>query len=331
VKRNSGGSVQVVGLLLLSGSLVHSQEALLLSSAIEVQMRAVSLHLDRFTVLDVRSLRGQMLPTSKDRPVTFDDVNSFVTRINSAEIAMDVKTLSDLLNRRVFAYPGAPLKNISVTVERGRIKQTGIIRKGIEMPFEIEGTLDATPAGEIRLRVDKIVSAHLPVKGLLHFFGEDLSKLITLKQDRGVTVEGDTILLHPDRMLPPPRIEGKVTAVRIEGDRIVLTFGSGATKNLSPPYAAGSYMYHRGGILRFGKLTMSDADLEIVSESQHTPFDFSLPDYNRQLAAGYSKNTISHGLIVFMRDFSLLRSEDAQKGGAVVNRKPEGRNHSVQH
>jgi hypothetical protein len=293
-------------------------------------MRAVNFHLDRFTVLDVRSLRGQMVPTSKDRPVTFDDVNSFVTRINSAEIAMDVKTLSDLLNRRVFAYPGAPLKNISVTVERGRIKQTGTIRKGIEIPFEIEGTLDATPSGEIRLRVDKIVAAHLPVKGLLHFLGEDLSKLIALKQNRGVTVEGDTILLHPDRMLPPPRIEGKVTAVRIEGDRIVLTFRSGAAKNLSPPYPAGSYMYQRGGTLRFGKLTMSDADLEIVSDAQRTPFDFSLPDYNRQLTAGYSKNTISHGLISFMRDFALLGSEDAQKVGPVVRKKLERRSPSVQ-
>lgn len=299
-------------------------------------MRAVNVHLDPFTVLEVRSLRGQMRPTREDRPVTFDDVNSFVTRIGSGEIAISVKTLSDLMNRRVFAYPGAPLKNISITVEHGRIKQTGTLRKGVEIPFEIEGTLDATATGEIRLHVDKIVSAHLPVKGLLHFLGEDLAKLITLKQDRGVAVDGDNILLKPDRMLPPPRIEGKVTAVRMEGDRIVLTFRSGAVKDLRPPYAAGSYMYHRGGTLRFGKLTMSDADLEIVSESQHTPFEFSLPDYNRQLTAGYSKNTISHGLIVFMQDFGLLGSEDAQRVGAAGNRnvihpKPEGGTPSLQH
>jgi hypothetical protein len=262
-------------------------------------MRAVNLHLDRFTILEVRTLRGQMVPTGRDRPVTFDDANSFVTRISAAEIAMSVKTLSDLLNRRVFAYPGAPLKNISVTVEHGRIKQTGTIHKGVEMPFEIEGTLDATPAGEIRLHVDKIVAAHLPVKGLLHFFGEDLAKLITLQQDRGVDV-------------------------------------AGAPKALSLPYATGSYMYHHGGILRFGKLTMNDADLEIVSESQRTPFDFSLPDYNRQLTAGYSKNTLSHGLVVFMRDFALLGSDDSQRVGTMGNRnmvqpKPAGVNPSLKH
>jgi hypothetical protein len=44
-------------------------------------MRNVNLHLDRFTVLEVR--RGQMVPTRKDRPVTFDDGNSFITRIGS--------------------------------------------------------------------------------------------------------------------------------------------------------------------------------------------------------------------------------------------------------
>lgn len=98
--------------------------------------------------------------------------------------------------------------------------------------------------------------------------------------------------------------------MRIQGDRIVLAFNSGTTRTLIPPYKTGSYLYHRGGVLRFGKLTMNDTDLEIVSESQHSPFEFSLPDYNRQLTAGYSKNTPSHGLIVFMGD---LRSPSAQR------------------
>ncbi len=106
------------------------------------------------------------------------------------------------------------------------------------------------------------------------------------------------------------RIEGRATAVRIEGDRIVQTFGSKNTKALVPPYKARNYIYYRGGVLRFGKLTMTDADLEIVDQSPSTPFDFSLPDYNRQLVAGYSKNTRTNGLIVFMPDLAtLLRSK----------------------
>jgi hypothetical protein len=77
---------------------------------------------------------------------------------------------------------------------------------------------------------------------------------------------------------------------------------------LVPPYKAQNYIYYKGGVLRFGKLTMADADLEIVDQSPRTPFDFSLPDYSRQLVAGYSKNTPTHGLIVFMPDFSTLSS-----------------------
>ncbi len=273
---------------------------------VEVQMRRVNLHLDQFIVLEIGRLRGQMLPTNGSKPVTLDEADSFLTRIDSAEIALSAQTLSDLLNKYVFAYPGAPLKNIVITMDRGRLKQKGVMHKGVDLPFEAEGKLDVTADGEIRFHADKVSSAHVPFKGLLHLFGEDLSKLIKVKSDRGVTLEGDDILLNPSRMLPPPRIEGRVTAVRIEGDRIVQTFGSGDAKALALPFKAQNYIYHRGGVLRFGKLTMTDSDLEIIDQSPRTPFEFSLPDYNRQLVAGYSKNTPAHGLLVFMPDLTTL-------------------------
>jgi len=292
--------------LLLCGAIAHPQDISLAPAPVEVQIRDVNLHLDRSTVLEIKTLRGQLVPTRRHQPVTFDDVNSFTTRINTAEIRISLKTLSDLLNQHVFGYPGAPLKNITLKAVRGRIRQTGTMHKAIDIPFELEGTFEATQSGSVRLHADKIFTGHIPVKGLLHLFGEDISKLVNLKGDRGVTVEGDNINLYPDRLLPPPRMDGKVTAVRIQGDRLVLSFDSEKATALNPPYKTASYLYHRGGVLRFGKLTMSDTDLEIVSERQHSPFEFSLPEYNRQLTAGYSKNTASRGLIVYMRDLMSL-------------------------
>jgi hypothetical protein len=292
--------------LLISADLGGSQEPAQPQEPVEVQMRNVNLRLDQSIVLEIRSLRGQMVPASRIQPVTLDDVNSFGMRIDSAEIAFSAQNLSDLLNKYVFAYPGAPLKEIVITMEGGRLKQKGVMHKGVDVPFEVDGTLDVTDDGLIRFHAQKVSSAHIPFKGLLHLFGEDLSTVINLKRDRGVTLEGDNILLNPGRMLPPPRIEGRIAAVRIEGDRIVQTFLSRVTKALVPPYKAQNYIYHRGGVLRFGKLTMTDADLEIVDQSPRTPFDFSLPDYSRQLVAGYSKNTTALGLIVFMPDFATL-------------------------
>jgi len=249
-----------------------------------------------------------MVPTQTGRPVTFDDVNSFVTRITSAEIAITTGTLSDLLNRRVFGYPGAPLKKISISAEQGKIVEKGVMHKGVDVPFEVKGALDVNAVGDVLLHAEKVEAAHVSAKGLLHLFGEDLSKLVNLKQDRGVRIEGNDIVLSPGKMLPAPKMEGKITGVRIEGDRVVLIFGSTASTGLVLPFKAESYVYHRGGVLRFGKLTMADSDLELVNDPPHSPFDFSLPDYNLQLVAGYSKNTVTHGLIVFMPDLSALAS-----------------------
>jgi len=45
-------------------------------------------------------------------------------------------------------------------------------------------------------------------------------------------------------------------------------------------------MFFRGGVLRFGKLTMHDTDLMIVDAEPEDPFDSFLDQYNAQLVAG---------------------------------------------
>jgi hypothetical protein len=60
---------------------------------------------------------------------------------------------------------------------------------------------------------------------------------------------------------------------------------------------------------------MGDTDLEIVNEPPHSPFEFSLPVYDRHLTAGYSKNTASRGLIVYMRDLMSLSAAQARRIG----------------
>jgi len=65
-------------------------------------------------------------------------------------------------------------------------------------------------------------------------------------------------------------------------------------------------MYYRGGILRFGKLTMVRTDLLLLDADQKDVFDFSPERYNAQLVAGYSKNTPAQGLIVYMPAFADL-------------------------
>jgi len=113
------------------------------------------------------------------------------------------------------------------------------------------------------------------------------------------------IILDPAQALPPPKMQGKITAVRVEGDEIVQIFGTekpGAAKKPS----GGNYMWYRGGVLQFGKLTMHDTDLRLVDADPSDPFDFSPEHYNDHLVAGYSKNTASGGLIVHMPDYTKI-------------------------
>jgi hypothetical protein len=141
-------------------------------------------------------------------------------------------------------------------------------------------------------------------KRLLDFFGLTLARMITLKPGSPITFEGNDLLLDPVRLLPPPRIRGRLTNVTIEKGRLVQYFGNvdPGRHGVAPPpdRRASNYMYFRGGTLRFGKLTMDDTDLLLVGADPKGPLDFSPQNYNDQLVAGYSKNTPTHGLIVYV-------------------------------
>jgi len=275
------------------------------ASAVQVQMRHVDFHVDSSIVLRIEFLRGELRPTSPEHSPYFDDKSSFVLSIDSARIGVTPRSLGDLLNRYTFAYPGSPLRRLRISVEKGQIRQEGTMR-GIS--FNILADLTLTPTGELRLHPTSVKAAGIGVGGLMKFFGLHLEKLVKLEGVRGVRIDKDDFYLNPPRLLPPPLVKGRVGGVEVTDTAMVLTFqptDSSKVKPLTvPDPKAANYMFYRGGVLRFGKLTMHDADLMIVDANPQDPFDFYLDHYNAQLVAGYEKNTPDHGLIVFMQDWS---------------------------
>ena len=274
------------------------------SNLVEIQMRNVNYRLATDIVLEVRALRGRLEPTRPGTPVTFDDSSSFLVDIDTAQVAISPASLTALMNSYVLAYEGAPIKDFSMEIKGDRVVEKGKIHKGVDLPFEMTGSLSVTDDGNIRVHADKIKAEHIPVKGILHAFGEDLAKLVNQKEERGMKIEGDDIILMPRTLTPPPHLAGRVTQVGIVDGKIVETFDSGRhSAELRPPFHTGAYIYHRGGVLRFGKLTMTNADLEIVGD-RPVLFDFFQREYLKQLVAGYSKTTPSNGLVSHMLDYS---------------------------
>ena len=80
-----------------------------------------------------------------------------------------------------------------------------------------------------------------------------------------------------------------------------------ATYRLSPPDPASrNYVYFSGSDIRFGKLSMSGADLQLIDTDPKDAFDFFPARYSRQLVAGYSKSTPAGGLKTYMPDYEDL-------------------------
>lgn len=273
---------------------------------VQVQMRNIALHVDDRTILNVRRLRGELVSTKPGEPPVFDDKSSFIVRIDSAEIAISVDSLSRLMNGYVFNYQGAPLEQMQIATEGSNLRIKGTLKKGVSVPFTIVASASVDPDGGMRLHPLSIKTLGVSSKKLLDFLGLDLQKLVKVNAERGVRIDGDDFVMQPSRVLPPPRIEGHLQAVRIEPGTVVQVFGPGSAKPLSPPEPKTNYMYYRGGVLRFGKLTMTDTDMELIDQRPQDAFDFFQDRYNEQLVAGYSKNTPSHGLKVYMPDYRTL-------------------------
>ena len=150
----------------------------------------------------------------------------------------------------------------------------------------------------------------------MDLIGKDIADFIKTERVPGLSSDGNGLIFDLKEMLPPPHIDGMVTAVRIQGQNLILTFGTPA-KTKAARSERGNYMAYRGNQLRFGKLTMSGADLTLVDMDPNDPFDFYLDHYSQQLEASYTKITANFGLRVFMKDFDKLpkaRAESERTG-----------------
>ena len=141
-------------------------------------------------------------------------------------------------------------------------------------------------------------------------FGVTLEKTLHVRQDKGLEIDKNDLLLDPAAMVPRPHIAGHLTAVRVEPGGLALQFGK--PDPLAPlPYFGGSapapnYMHYQGAALRFGRLTMRPTDLLIVDRDPSDPLDFSLARYHEQLVAGSHRTTPDDGLVVVMPDLHRL-------------------------
>jgi hypothetical protein len=280
---------------------------------VDVEMRNVDLHLNGDVTLHVRHLRGRFIASSAAGIPYLDDTSSYHVMVDAGQVTIDVASLNALLTRTL-GHGQSNVRKLQVSVdEKGQLKQSGTIDKAIDLPFSARAEVSATPDGRIRVHTRAVRGYGMPVTPLLKLFSVEMDDLLKVPPNRGVTVDGNDLLLDPSKLLPAPALRGRISDVRIEGQVLVQTFGNGDARPLSPPAVAQNYIYWRGGQLSFGKLKMSDTDLELVDNDSKDPFDFSVDHWNDQLVAGFSKTTTRRGLKAIVPDYDDLSKQRPRK------------------
>ena len=294
------------------------------AEAVHIELRNVELQLQGGLTLAVLRMQGLLKTTRPGHEPVFDDPESFQIEAQSADVRMTLATLDRIMNERVFDYEGADVEKMHSKVnEEGKLEQKGKLDKGIHIPFKVKGELSATDDGRIRFHGQSTKAMHLPVKALMKLFSIEMDDMVKVKPGRGVEVVDNDFLIDPSLVLPPPRMLGKVTSVRLDGDAIVLHMGGGEVKRTYEAPISPNHVYFHGGNIRFGKLSMHGADLELIDQDTRDPFKFSVPRYNEQLVAGYSKNTNDLGLKTYMPDIDKLLPKRAVR--AASRRQAGGR------
>ncbi len=268
-------------------------------------MRNVLFHLTPNASAHLITLTGEIVPTGKNEMPVFDDKTSFEFHVTNGTVSMSLDALADIMNSYVFAKPSAPLKELQVTVKDGLLNIKGKLTKG-DVPFETAGSLSVDPDGRIRVHTEKVKALKIPVKKVMSIFGVDLAKVVNTDKIDGIDTDKNDLLMDLGTLLPPPHIRGKVTAVKLQGNDIVTTFGNGGASEASLLPKEKNYMAFRGGKVRFGKVTMTDADLTVLDTDPADPLDWNQDRYKDQLVAGYAKVTPTFGLQAYAKDYAKL-------------------------
>src|SRR5687767_3376744 len=217
-----------------------------------VEMKNVNLRVATNAVVGVRHLRGEVIPARAGMSAFLDSTSSFSIRITSGTVALQSADLGVILNRFVFGYKGSPLRNLRVHTSGGQLVQSGIMHKGVDLKFEITSSLSLTDSGWIRLHPTKVRVLGVNGQSLLNALGLQLDDLLDLSKSAAARVKGDDIYLDPTKILPPPAIAGRLSAVRVEGDALVQEFARLPDDTVFARYAradsaAPNYLFFRGG------------------------------------------------------------------------------------
>lgn len=275
-----------------------------------IEMKKVLLGDDAAGTLRVRWLNGLVFPMKPGGVISLDDKNSFLVEIQNGVIGTSLSDMTRLMNDRIFSYPGSPLSELVLSAHGSQLKLNATVKKKVSFPVEIIADVGTTAKGDIKLHIESLKAEKIQVKSMLGAFGVKAGDLVDAKGAKGVTVDGDDLVLDIEHLLPPPRKRGRITKVEVSGNELIETFG---TRSFEQSSDRRSYLRFVGGVIEFGKLRMKECDLMLSDPEKPEWFDFNLDHYQKQLVAGINRVTGANGLDSLVPGYAKVRKLSVAK------------------
>lgn len=262
--------------------------------------------------LDITRLTAELIPKGNSSIVNFDDVNSFLIKIANGEAYADASVLEVLFKDYVFKFDGSPLKLDKIEMLEGsdnKIRMTGEMNLFIWLNFEMIGTLSLDKASNNVVITAEDIRAVVPTnsKPILGMIGLNLEKLLTIPEGRGIAVKKNQIFVSVFSIIPPPQMEGTIGEIAIKNKRMYLRLESPFEPKFPPPPEpnVSNYLHVYRGEVKFGKLFMVDANMQMIDKDQKDPMDFYLEKYFVTLTSGGSAViNPDQSVKVYMPDYS---------------------------
>jgi hypothetical protein len=170
------------------------------------------------------------------------------------------------------ANPKVPLKDLRVSFQPDNgIKVEGkLARFGVRLPFEVNGTFQATATGELKYDLGKVKVIGMPVNGLMKTFGLSLESLLKLRDpDKGYYTRGNSVFVNIAKITEKPGIRATLQDARTHIGDLELTFADSPeaaqqvreTASVKVPnylQLQGGHFYYDGYFIKDGKVRMED-------------------------------------------------------------------------
>ncbi|KWK07693.1 hypothetical protein [Burkholderia stagnalis] len=238
----------------------------------------------------IHQLSATLVPTQAGAPIVFDDPTSFEIAVHQGSVTLDSAKLTALFNTYIFGYRNAPLRKLVVSAGDGVIHLQGEMQRDGWVPFSLTGTLAIRDGSQLVFHPSGVRVSGLDAQPVMRAANVKMADL--LKVDTPIArLSGDDLVMAVDKLMPPPRLRIKITALRVTPAGLDLTLDDGSRAGFAMPASAPQQaMVIRGGDVKFMRSMPMNADIligPVDGAKAGQNFVFDLYHYREQVTAGY--------------------------------------------